>query len=285
MKVLVAQLCLTLWDPIDYSPSGSSDPGILQARILECVAIPFPRGSSWSRDQTRVSYITGAIQEDHLIKSGIEIVGSLCPGEGYFISHLLLLLGCLSISKLKSLHNFQSSSSLKDGEPILFPSSPMRIPRSSTLMLSFVVALCLVTELCLTFWNPLDCSPPGSSVHEDSPGKNTEVGSHALLQRIFPNQGSNGGLLHCRWILYQLSYLGSPKVLWNESCSVMSESLWLHGLYSSWNSPGQNIGMGSQYLLQGIFPTQGLNPGFQHCRQILYRQSHQGSFPYMYIYM
>ena len=46
IKVLVAQLCLTLWDPMDYSPPGSSVHGILQARILECVAIPFSKASS-----------------------------------------------------------------------------------------------------------------------------------------------------------------------------------------------------------------------------------------------
>ena len=41
------------------------------------------------------------------------------------------------------------------------------------------------------------------------PGWNTEVGSHSLLQGIFPTQGSNSGLLHCRWILYQLNHKGS----------------------------------------------------------------------------
>ena len=51
---------------------------------------------------------------------------------------------------------------------------------------------------------------PGSSVHENSPGKNTGVGCHILLQRIFSTQGSNPGLLNCRQILYQLSYQGSP---------------------------------------------------------------------------
>ena len=56
-------------------------------------------------------------------------------------------------------------------------------------------------------------SPPGSFIHEDSPGKNTEVGCHALLQGIFPTQGSNLGLLHCRRILYHLSHQGSPWIL------------------------------------------------------------------------
>ena len=60
-----------------------------------------------------------------------------------------------------------------------------------------------------------NCEPrgynlPGSSVHGDSPGKNTEVGSLSLLQGIFPTQESNWGLLHRRQILSQLSYQGSP---------------------------------------------------------------------------
>ena len=63
----------------------------------------------------------------------------------------------------------------------------------------------------------------------------------------------------------------------SESHSVVSHSLWLHGLYSSWNSPGQNTGVGSLSLLQGIFPTQGSNPGLPHCGRILYQLSHKGS--------
>ena len=126
----------------------------------------------------------------------------------------------------------------------------------------------------------------------DSPGQNTGVGSHSLLQGIFPIQGLTPDLPHCRWILYQLSYQGSPRILewvaypfssrssqprnWtrvssiaggfftsgttreslsvrvystqnpeldrleSESCSVVYDSLWSHGLYSPWNSPGQN---------------------------------------------
>ena len=63
----------------------------------------------------------------------------------------------------------------------------------------------------------------------------------------------------------------------SESCSVVSDTLPPHGLYSPCNSPGQNTEMGSCFLLQGIFPTQGLNSGLPHCRQILYQLSHQGS--------
>ena len=67
----------------------------------------------------------------------------------------------------------------------------------------------LVAQLCLTLCNPIDCSLPGSTVHGDSPGKNTRVGSHSHLQGIFPIQGWNPGLLHCRQILYPLSHQGS----------------------------------------------------------------------------
>ena len=66
----------------------------------------------------------------------------------------------------------------------------------------------------------------------------------------------------------------------SESCSVVSEFLRPHGLYSPWNSPGQNTGVGSLFLLQAIFPTWGLNPGLLHCRQILYQLSHKGSQEY-----
>ena len=72
------------------------------------------------------------------------------------------------------------------------------------------VLSCLVAQwdpMC----NPLDYSLPGSSVHGDSPGKNTGMDCHALFQGIFPNQGSNPGLPHCRRILYHLSYQGSHR--------------------------------------------------------------------------
>ena len=61
-----------------------------------------------------------------------------------------------------------------------------------------------------TLCDPMDCSPPGSSVDGIFPGKSTGVGCHTLLQGIFPTQGSNLlRPLHCRWILYPLSHLGS----------------------------------------------------------------------------
>ena len=64
---------------------------------------------------------------------------------------------------------------------------------------TYLIVLCLVAQSCPTLCDPMDCSPPGSSVHGDSPGKNTWVGCQALLQGIFQTQGLNPGLLHCRW--------------------------------------------------------------------------------------
>ena len=82
----------------------------------------------------------------------------------------------------------------------------------------------------------------------NSLGQNTGVGSLSLLQGIFPTQGSNPGLLHCRWILYQLSHQGSPRIL-------------------EWVSLSN---------LQGIFLTQESNRGLLHRRQTLYYLSYHG---------
>ena len=75
-----------------------------------------------------------------------------------------------------------------------------------------------VAQSCLTLCDPMDCSLPGSS-----PGNSPGVDYHFLLQGIFPTQGSNPGLPHCRHMLYCLSHQGSPgKVLWVDKlqCSV-----------------------------------------------------------------
>ena len=87
--------------------------------------------------------------------------------------------------------------------------------------------------------------PDGLYSPWNSPGLNTGAGSLSILQGIFPTQGLNPGLPHCRWILYQQ---GKPK----------------------------NTGMGCLSLLQWIFLTQELNRGLLHCRQILYQLSYEG---------
>ena len=108
-------------------------------------------------------------------------------------------------------------------------------------------AICLVAQSCLTLCIPMHCIPPGSSVHRDSPGQNTGVGSHSLLQGIFLTQGSNSGLPHCRQISSPSVPPGKPK----------------------------NTEVGSLSFLQWIFTTQESNWGLLYCRQILYQMSHK----------
>ena len=84
--------------------------------------------------------------------------------------------------------------------------------------------------------------------------------------------------------LEKVSFHSNPKerqcqrmFKWKWKLLCVSDSLWPHGLYSPWNSSGQNTGVGSLFFPQGIFPTQGSNPFLPHCRQILYQLSHKGS--------
>ena len=122
---------------------------------------------------------------------------------------------------------------------------------------------------------PNSLQPHGLYIYSpwNSPGQNTGVGSLSLLQGIFPTQGLNPGLLHCRQILfyfifYRLSHQGSPRrVKVAQLCPALCNTM---------SYTGQNTGVGSLSLLQGVFPTQGSNPGLPHCRQNLYQLSHQG---------
>ena len=96
--------------------------------------------------------------------------------------------------------------------------------------------LCFVAQSCPTLCDPVDCSLSGSSVHGDSPGKNTGVGCHALLQRIFPTQGSNSGLPHYRQILYHLNHQGSPsfsklKICLSDSPDNLKKLFFSHSLF------------------------------------------------------
>ena len=84
-------------------------------------------------------------------------------------------------------------------------------------------------------------------------------------------------LSQLHWFLFIVLTCKLWNTLKSESHSVVSNSLQPQGLYSSWNSPGQNTGVGSLSLFQGIFPTKGSNPGLPLCRWILYNLSHKGS--------
>ena len=150
-----------------------------------------------------------------------------------------------------------------------------------------------VAQSCLTL-----CDPHGLYRPWNSPGQNTGVGSLSLHQGIFPTQGSNPCLLPWQADSLPLSHQGSlegrflstrppgksPHSFLYQAFRVILlerkrkslgrvQHFAIPGLYRPWNSPGQNTGVGSHFLLQRIFPTQGLNPGLLHCRQM----SHQGS--------
>ena len=134
---LVPQSCLTLASPWTVARQIPLSMGILQAWILEWVAMPFSRGSSQPRDQTQVSCITG---------------------------------------------KFFTSWATREPQFWGFPKIGLYSP-----------------------WDTHGLYSPW-----DSPASSTGVGSLSLLQWIFPTQESNRGLLHCKWILYQLGYQGSP---------------------------------------------------------------------------
>ena len=89
---------------------------------------------------------------------------------------------------------------------------------------SILAVLCLVTKSCPTLCDPLDGSPPGSSVQGVSPGKYNAVGCHALLQGVFPIQGSNPGLPHRRRILLLSDPHGKPQNPGVGSLSLLQEN-------------------------------------------------------------
>ena len=145
MPAKLLQLCPTLCNPMDSSLAwtvASLSMGILQARILEWVAMLSSRWSSWPRDQTQVS---------HVSCTGKQISLPLAPPGKPQIKYC-------------------------ESESGLFATPWIYCP-----------------------WN--------------SPGQNIGVGSLSLLLGIFPAQGLNPGLPHCRWILYHLSHKGSPRIL------------------------------------------------------------------------
>ena len=166
-----------------------------------------------------------------------------------------------------------------------------------------------VNQSCLTLCDPMNLSTPCLPVHHQLP-EFTQTHVHQAGDAIKPSHPlaspsppapnpssikvfSNESTLHMRWPKYWsfiFSIIPSKEhpgledkrnEQWqseNESPSVVSDSLQCHGLYSPWNSPGQNTGVGTPlFLLQGIFPTEGSNPGLPHCEWILYQMSHKGT--------
>ena len=122
-----AQLCSTLWDPMDYSPPGSSVHGILQERILEWVALPSSRGSSWPRDRTHVCCISC---------SGGQIL--------YHCTTWKILMEKYSVTKMNDVFPF--AATWIDLERIMLSEISQR--KTNT------VCCCLVAKPCLTLLQP-----------------------------------------------------------------------------------------------------------------------------------
>ena len=193
---LVAQSCLSLCDPMDCSPPGSSVHGILQARRLEQVAMPSSRGFSQPRDQTQVSRVSGgffsmwATREAQEYWSGQPIPSPEDPPNPGIEPRSPALQADSLPAELPGKWN------LIDGK-VIFRSFCLRF------------CYCLVTKSCLTLCDPM--WPAKLLCPWDSPGRNTGVGCHFLLQEIFPTQGSNLSLLHWHVDSSPLTYLGRPN--------------------------------------------------------------------------
>ena len=162
-------------------------------------------------------------------------------GRSCIIAQVLLLLVTSHLTQFL-LHRGLCEAASKEPSSLL----PSGLYHSAKILSNSAV-LCLVAQSCLTLCDTVDSSPPGSFVHGDSPGKNTRVGCHALLQGISPGIKLRSPTLH--------------------AASLQSEP------------PGQlkNIGVDSLSFLQGAFPAQESNQDLLHCRWILCQLSYQGS--------
>ena len=148
------------------------------------------------------------------------------------------------------------------------------------------VCLCAQSlQSCLTLCDPKDCQPPRLPYPQDSPGKNTGVGCHALLQGIFLTQGSNPCLLCLcihRQVIYHQHQLGSTYQWYAQSLSLVQlfETPWTvtHHAALSMRFSRQEYWSGLPCPLPWDFPKpQGSNPSLPQCGWIIYHLSHRES--------
>ena len=152
------------------------------------------------------------------------------------------------------------------------------------MQLKLCVCVQLLSHVQL-FCDPMDCSLQGSSDHGISQARILVWVAISYSRSSFrPRDWTCVSCISCigRKVLYHCTTWKTQnqdeKKSKSQSHSIVSDSLRPCGVYSPWNSPGQNTGVGSLSLLQGIFPTQESNPGLPYCRPILFYQlSHQGS--------
>ena len=146
------------------------------------------------------------------IKRNIKLVQRLIYIAVESLSHVRLFCEPTNYSRIFSGKNtgvdcpflLQGMFPTQRGNPCLLHWQASSLSRCHLGSLILYICMCCAESLqsCQTLCDPMDCSLPGSSVHGDSPAKNTGVGCHALLQGIFPTQGSNPCLPHSRQILY-----------------------------------------------------------------------------------
>ena len=239
------QSCLTLCGPMDYSPLGPSVCGILQARILEWVAMPSSRASYWPRDQTCVSFIswipgklftTEAPATLHYSSKWLspyqcDMNFILIPMTTYFCSEILYT--------TEKSWSATTGKQNKNNNTKHFPNTALFF------FLTIMTAWFVLIDKFIVFLNSFLTL-----------GKLMAPVAVTFKSSVIPVILERCGCIHV-------------------SLSVMSDSLRFCSLPGSslcpWNSPGESTGV----LLQGIFPTQGSNLGFPHYRQILYHLSHQ----------
>ena len=126
-----------------------------------------------------------------------------------------------------------------------------------------IMCVCSVSQSCLTLCDPMDCSPPGCFVHRTVQARTLEW--VAISSSRASSQTRDRSHISCIFCIGSQIFI--TRATWEKWKSVTQLYL---TLCSPWNSPAENTGVANISLLQGIFPTQGLNPSLPYCRRILY---------------
>ena len=212
LRAELLQSCLTLCDPMNCSLPGSSVHGIPQARILEWVAISSSRGSSQLRDWTHISYVscidrqavytstTWGAQQLFVLSARSSVNLKLLKTKVCGRRKMVGAGGKMDVCSRTGISGLR-----QDRGKFKLKKNNRGNPQDTTSHLLGWLWKKVSRSVLSDSLRPQECSPPGSSVHGDSLGQNIGIGCHFLLQGIFPTQGSNPGLLHCKRILYHLS--------------------------------------------------------------------------------
>ena len=278
------QLCPTLFDPMDCSPPGSSVHGILQAGILERVAMPFSRGYSRPRDQTWVSHTAGRFLTIWATMEALE------DKKAFFFPPFPFLLVSSSPRTLlppetgSSLTSQCCDLSDKMCEPFTYffflpqvslglsppPSSPNSTFRDS---LSLGKSICHTkpTKAPSLWLQGSTCLTDQRTVSKFRSNSHWVTYKLCDVNQLHHPSKFRNIFVELLWCLNQIVILIRWRWWWF-SCSVVSTSLWPLGLWPArllcpWDFPRQEYWSGLPFLFQGIFPAQGSNLSLLDCRQ------------------